>query len=408
MAGISSACRGGRCKTPRQEKPATFCISDSAIRTSAHNHRGWETRFGCCAAVSLSVLEVKRLLLLTLEMLMDSRPIRFAGALVPIVLSFADSGLGFPIAIATLYAIRRHQARPCYPKQGLRRVALLLMVCVVLNVVTVWLIAGRVNVRTESLRDAFRAAMRLYTTRASYKLALDELQLDLECCGSLAYTDWFAFDWQVSSDYDEPEALEYGERSVPFSCCRRRTMLPCAHTDMRRDSTRTINCRGCALVIGRLLLRVVIIGYSMTGLIIATQIVIVLLLIKIIRKVIPGICPSECSCCESDFLMNGANTSCSSSSDDCSPSPRKSGSYQRYGKKLKTLVKPRKFCRRPTRVKGCKSAILGQSVTSSPWTSDSSGPLTSSPSCEPAAESARIAPSAHLQHKLPQKHKGVP
>jgi hypothetical protein len=68
----------------------------------------WETRFGFCAAASLAVLEVERFLLLLFEMLVNSQPIRLSGALLPITSSFIDFGVGFPVAVATLYTIRKY------------------------------------------------------------------------------------------------------------------------------------------------------------------------------------------------------------------------------------------------------------------------------------------------------------
>lgn len=68
----------------------------------------WETRFGSGAAVSLTVLEVKRLLLLTIEILVNSRAIRFSGAMIPVLMSFVDVALGFPIAIAAVHAFRKY------------------------------------------------------------------------------------------------------------------------------------------------------------------------------------------------------------------------------------------------------------------------------------------------------------
>lgn len=80
----------------------------SPVSARVYRPQNWETKFGCWAAVSLTVLEIKRLLLLTLEMLVNSRAIRFAGALMPIIFTFVDVGLGFPVAIAAVYAIRKY------------------------------------------------------------------------------------------------------------------------------------------------------------------------------------------------------------------------------------------------------------------------------------------------------------
>lgn len=73
------------------------------------------------------------------------------------------------------------------------------VVCVALNTATLASIGYHVSVRRESLVEVFNASMRLYVSAASYKYAIDEIQFALQCCGHTSYTDWFRFDWQVSS-----------------------------------------------------------------------------------------------------------------------------------------------------------------------------------------------------------------
>ncbi|KAJ8670247.1 hypothetical protein QAD02_001506 [Eretmocerus hayati] len=285
------------------------CCNKKKIKIYGRNE--WSSRIGCCAALSLGILELKRLLLLSVELVLEAHPLSFVGALPPLIASFADAGLGLPIALAALIAIRRHHTRPCYPKTkpALRRISLGLLICMVLNVGTLVLLWYSVSVSTETLKTALRTSMELYASRASAKNIIDEIQLELQCCGFSSYVDWFAFDWQVSETTEDEMAMdEYGVRSVPYSCCNRQTLSPCLHTDMSRDDARTVNVRGCAAILATILVKVAIVGYSMTGLIIFTQIVVIVILIRIIRRIIPEICSSKCTCWES---------TCSSDANEC-------------------------------------------------------------------------------------------
>ncbi|XP_014226460.1 uncharacterized protein LOC106652180 [Trichogramma pretiosum] len=302
--------------------------------------RDWETRLGHGAALSLSILEIKRLLLLSLEMLIDSRPVRFAGALAPLLVSFCDVGLGFPVAVATLYALRRRRSS-CgddddddSAKDRLRRRICMLCLCVTLNVVTLVLIAVHVDTDASSLEKVFRMSMKFYAQEASHKLAVDDLQLDLECCGFSSYSDWFGVDWQEKigtmyyadseeeDDYPPAAAVDDGaieledeqtqrmdfqtvvDRGVPYSCCAKWILVPCAPASP--IDPRTLNQGGCAAAIAAVMLRLAVVGYLVTALVIFSQILLVLLLCRIVKKMTEEAYKSECSCWES---------SCTPSSD---------------------------------------------------------------------------------------------
>ena len=105
----------------------------------------------------------------------------------------------FPNETKDIPRYYRYQVRPCYPKMKrvMRRVVLCLVVCAILNVVTIVIIACFVNLKPNSLKDLFQASMRFYSRNASYKITIDELQLDFQCCGHSSFVDWFAFNWQV-------------------------------------------------------------------------------------------------------------------------------------------------------------------------------------------------------------------
>ncbi|OXU29679.1 hypothetical protein TSAR_007865 [Trichomalopsis sarcophagae] len=364
-------------------------VNNEIARFFLRRPQNWETRFGCWAAMSLTVLEVKRLLLLTLEMLVNSRAIRFAGALMPIIFAFVDVGLGFPAAVAAVYAIRKHKVRPCQPKikRALRRVLLSLTVCSILNVATVALIGLYVNGNASLIEKMFRASMKAYAKNAYYKVSIDELQLDLQCCGFSSYSDWFAIDWQLDYD-DSDEGEPVNEQSVPFSCCNRRAMMPCIHMEMGASDERTVNARGCADIISRILFKIALVGYTMTGLIVSTQILMIVFFVRIIQRVLPEICPSDCSCWESTCQLKAPIINYSS--DDCtSASPEKHVPEKRQSR---NVVKWKTSSR-------CFSSSDSDSETSS------CERLTSSPSFSELADRrvglASIEPSAQQQHRLP-------
>jgi len=77
----------------------------------------------------------------------------------------------------------------------------LIIICVAMNTTTLALIGYHISVKQETLIDIFNVSMHLYTTAASHKYAIDEIQFVLQCCGHSSYTDWFLFDWQVIFQY---------------------------------------------------------------------------------------------------------------------------------------------------------------------------------------------------------------
>ncbi|XP_058799869.1 uncharacterized protein LOC131669177, partial [Phymastichus coffea] len=411
------------------ERTATKC-SRSATERPGRPGGGHpcarEARLGCWAALGLGVLETKRLLLLLgLEMLLDSRAMRFAGALAPFAFSLVDAGLGLPVAVGAVLSLRRQQVRDCQwsKRRGLRRVAALLAVGLLLNVLTLLLIGGKVNPEVDSLRDAFGAAMRLYARNASYKLLVDELQLGLRCCGASSYADWLSVDWQVPSDVARGgHGDTEDERGVPYSCCDKRAALPCAHADVREEAdVKTLNGPGCASALGRMLLKIAVVGYTMTSLVACTQLLLlffavrvgarfhslaldgafsVLALVQILVKAVPGICSSDTSRWRAPRQPAGLLVD--SSSDECSP---RCGHGRHTG--APNVLEPRKFYASDTSRWSSGQSVCTTSCSSDSWSSSSSSShagLTSSPSCAPeTSDRAGMTSSAsdRVQRQLP-------
>lgn len=68
----------------------------------------WELKIAHGLAVSLAILEAKRLFLLALEMIVESAVLLFSGGIKPLIFSFVDVFLGFPCALAVVYSIRKY------------------------------------------------------------------------------------------------------------------------------------------------------------------------------------------------------------------------------------------------------------------------------------------------------------
>ncbi|GAB1868985.1 PRPH2 protein [Camponotus japonicus] len=160
---------------------------------------GWDVKFGYGVAFTLAVFEVKRLLVLALEIFAEWQVIRFAGGFQPVVLTLAEVALGLPCALITVRTIRRRNL-PSFrlkTKLVLRCLLIIIIICTAMNAATLASIGYHVSVRQKTLVDVFNTSMRLYVSVASYKYAIDEIQFVLQCCGHTSYTDWFLFDWQM-------------------------------------------------------------------------------------------------------------------------------------------------------------------------------------------------------------------
>ena len=72
------------------------------------NNSSCSSKFAYFLAVTLSILEVKRLVLLVLQVILNLRALRFVGALKSLAISYVDVALGFPTALFAIYAIHKY------------------------------------------------------------------------------------------------------------------------------------------------------------------------------------------------------------------------------------------------------------------------------------------------------------
>ncbi|GAV08580.1 hypothetical protein RvY_18246 [Ramazzottius varieornatus] len=104
-------------------------------------------------------------------------------------------------------------------------------------------------------------AMDRYVRSLEMKRSIDEMQLELQCCGSKGAGDWFNITW-IDNAYLDLKSAEvkahmrdgaYKGPNVPFSCCSVRATRPCIHRNVTgahahyswpMDST--LNSIGCA------------------------------------------------------------------------------------------------------------------------------------------------------------------
>lgn len=81
----------------------------------------------------------------------------------------------------------------------LRYQKVLITVCTVLHLaaaVVTFICMGYTSI----LNDAFIEAMKKYQNpKYPAKVAVDQMQMNLECCGSDGYKDWFRIDWTGSA-----------------------------------------------------------------------------------------------------------------------------------------------------------------------------------------------------------------
>ncbi|XP_030764689.1 peripherin-2-like [Sitophilus oryzae] len=109
---------------------------------------------------------------------------------------------------------------------------LLILVLVVSTVLVVFITLGHAYGAHEKLHDGIIETMKKYAVNSYYKIQMDRLQIEFQCCGSKKYDEWYNITWfdkDVSSNTSTGSADQ-----TPFSCCAMRTNLPCIHYDIEK------------------------------------------------------------------------------------------------------------------------------------------------------------------------------
>lgn len=80
----------------------------------------------------------------------------------------------------------------------------------------------------KELHNGIIDAMKNYSSNSRYKVQIDRLQIEFNCCGSKKYDEWYNITW-----FDEKLLKEKGIDSslgnTPFSCCSSKSIFPCIH-----------------------------------------------------------------------------------------------------------------------------------------------------------------------------------
>lgn len=80
----------------------------------------------------------------------------------------------------------------------------------------------------EELHNGITVAMRNYSSNSLYKMRMDRLQIEFNCCGSKKYDEWYNITW-----YDEKlskaKTSDNSQGNTPFSCCSMTSIFPCIH-----------------------------------------------------------------------------------------------------------------------------------------------------------------------------------
>ncbi|XP_046619783.1 uncharacterized protein LOC124304969 isoform X1 [Neodiprion virginianus] len=404
MGGIACLCNGLSKRLKPVEKPREAAASCEC---------GWEVETGHAIAVGLGILEGKRLFLLAVGIFAEWNVIRFAGGLVPLILTVVSACLGGPAAFATVFAIQKRRRDPRYRclKGLLKCLSIAVLFCALMNAAVIATFGAYLNIRREDIAGVFNASMMLYAEESSHKTTIDQLQFTLQCCGHAGYSDWIAFDWQ-KADYASRDEMSSQRRisdedlrsmAVPFSCCRLRSMRPCFHMDFTMNAD-TINDKGCAEVLSRLVFRSAALAYCISAFLVLTQILLAILVLKIAKRPFRSDCPSLCECTEKcpsvcPLLDHQSSTSYVSSTGNTSPCSDRANS---------SAAKNR---RRNGKLSTISSRTSGSCSSSSPTPPPSSGKSKTSSAkktsartrCNGGCGAARIRPSLHTEHRVPKK-----
>ncbi|OXU25113.1 hypothetical protein TSAR_001561 [Trichomalopsis sarcophagae] len=106
------------------------------------------------------------------------------------------------------------------------------------------------------VRPGLQRAIRRYPAEPIIKTRVDRLQIELGCCGTESYVDWFFVDWKRPDDGEYEELDYFAEEpkdmlsaDVPYSCCSSEAQQACVHQSINgepeADDQLTIFSEGC-------------------------------------------------------------------------------------------------------------------------------------------------------------------
>ncbi|CAH1973336.1 unnamed protein product [Acanthoscelides obtectus] len=121
-------------------------------------------------------------------------------------------------------------------KKGNTILFVLLIISLVMVIVT-WVVIIYIVLHAhktrEHLHDGITLAMKSYGNDSASKKRIDRLQIELQCCGSKGYDEWYNVTWMDKS-LMKKGTVDNSEGNTPFSCCSLASSFPCIHHDIEK------------------------------------------------------------------------------------------------------------------------------------------------------------------------------
>nr|XP_015834780.1 PREDICTED: rod outer segment membrane protein 1-like isoform X2 [Tribolium castaneum] len=150
-----------------------------------------------------------------------------------------------------VYAVFDPSEQPGANRMMFFLIILALVMVVVLLIIIVSVIAHAYSTH-QKLHDGIVTAMNHYLNSTTYKSQIDRLQIEMQCCGSKKYDEWYTIKWQDQTL--EKETGSAADGNTPFSCCSMKSLSPCIHHNIEvtgkaylytPEFNLSISTRGC-------------------------------------------------------------------------------------------------------------------------------------------------------------------
>ncbi|XP_044254049.1 rod outer segment membrane protein 1-like isoform X2 [Tribolium madens] len=125
-----------------------------------------------------------------------------------------------------VYAVWEPSEQPNANRTMFFLIILALVMVVVLLIIIISVIAHAYSTH-QKLHDGIVTAMNHYLNSTTYKSQIDRLQIEMQCCGSKKYDEWYTIKWQDQTL--EKETGSAADGNAPFSCCSMKSLSPCVH-----------------------------------------------------------------------------------------------------------------------------------------------------------------------------------
>lgn len=142
---------------------------------------------------------------------------------------------------------------------------------IIANIFVVAVLARYVSSHiVKSMKHSLEKGIRFYLRDADWKIMIDQLQVDFQCCGIASYKDWHNITWLSSRHLDIKSEVVKGWRLtsdvmhfpvIPWSCCKLDFPMQCLHDPLQQVQSahlwreqpefvlESINNEGCLKII---------------------------------------------------------------------------------------------------------------------------------------------------------------